>query len=190
MIHEAVAVFCGPRDEGDGSRPQRRRIDAGIAQAVANGLPLIIAGDNHCGAEVRYYGALARDAGVCRVLEQFDPEIPRPNTLTDAVLIVHGLIALRCPLVHVVTDHWHMARAAGMVQGEAYGLVTGVPLFPRLQVLRAPVMVGPTILTDEIRENEARGLRDYRAGRYGTTRPAFDPLAHGTSLLTSVQANV
>lgn len=188
MIHEAVAVFCGPRDEGDGSRPQRRRIDAGIAQAVANGLPLIIAGDNHHGAEVRYYGALARQAGVCRVLEQFDPEIPRPNTLTDAVLIVHGLIALRCPLVRVVTDHWHMKRAVAMVQGEASGLHMDAPLFPALQVLRAPVLHGPAI-TDEIRANEKRGHDDYLAGRYGTTRPVFDPLAHGTSLPNQFQAN-
>ncbi|MDG1949970.1 MAG: hypothetical protein P8J32_04085 [bacterium] len=172
MHADVVAMFCGPRDEGDGSTPSMRRITGAIDMALRLGTPLIIAGDSFGGYDVRFYAQAAEARGVEQVFGMFDPRITRPDTLSDARLIVRSVVAMgSIRLVHVVTDDYHVARASAMFCGE-YVRVTrdsiGVNLAP----------VSGFHITDVMRENEARGLAQYLKDpeSYGTSRPTFDPL--------------
>lgn len=168
MPQAAVAMFCGPYDEGE--QMPTRRIDHAIQIAKEEGLPLLIAGDAFDGKEVLRFQNRAWSAGVRSVLTAFDP---RHCTTADAQAIGRVILKWhfdRIRLLHVVTDWWHMPRASAMLEGELRSI--GRPV----QVVRESVFVGPH--PDQlVHQNERQGLADYLAGRYGR-RQILDPLRH------------
>lgn len=165
----AVAMFCGPHDEGD--RVVTRRIDRAIEIARCGDLPLFIAGDACGGEEVRAFQLRAWNAGVPTAVAAFDA---RSCTLADAqaiAQIVRAHAYRELERLHLVTDWWHMERALAMLEGELARIVRR-----RVVVVPESVFTGPAP-TRAVHDNERQGLVDYRAGIYGLRRVA-DPLCH------------
>ena len=173
MFDTAVAMFCGPHDEGD--QPPTRRIDAGIYHALRLNAPLFIAGDAFEGAEVRRFYARARATGVITTIQAYDS---RHCTLADAQAVGREILSRRLDRlerIHLVTDWWHMDRAMTMLEGE---LKKGTGR--TIQVVPESVMNGPEP-SQLVHRNERQGLADYRAGVYGARR-ILDPLRHRAAL--------
>lgn len=164
MSTTAVAMFCGPHDEGD--RAPTRRIDHAIRLALTRNLPLIVAGDAFGGEEVRAFQTRAQEAGVRVVLTAFDV---RRCTLSDAQATATRLRELGHDLdrVHLVTDWWHMTRSWVMMRGEVRTSILIVP---------APVFKGPLPCFRTL-WNELRGAWHYLSGTYGQ-HTVVDPLRH------------
>lgn len=165
-----VGVFCGPRDELEG-QPSMRRAAFGIALAKRLGARFIVAGDGVRGEDVRHFANAAREAELAHVIGAYDSDIPRPNTLTDARLIL-GHASLFCPdpVIHVVTDWWHLNRALTMTRGEATGEIFDRAYCAGARILPAPVVGGPLPTQGDL-AREARGLQAYLAGEYGASHP-------------------
>ncbi|MCR4314326.1 MAG: YdcF family protein [Candidatus Uhrbacteria bacterium] len=164
MSTTAVAMFCGPHDEGD--RTPTRRIDHAIRIALAMDLPLIVAGDAFNREEVQAFQIRAQEAGVRVVLTAFDA---RRCTLSDAQATATRLRELghHVERLHLVTDWWHMGRSWVMMRGEARTSVLIVP---------APVFNGPLPCLRTL-YNELRGAWHYLSGTYGQ-HVVVDPLRH------------
>ncbi|MBI4713728.1 YdcF family protein [Candidatus Uhrbacteria bacterium] len=157
-----VAMLCGPHD--DSSRKDGlsfRRINRAIEVALRNGIPLIIAGDAFEGGDLRVYEDHAYGRGVKECFRVYDHHA---NTLADVQGIVrllkgvpgyHGMT-----LVHLVTDNWHMARAATMLMLEAKkrGLDLQISCDNVYQGVAPP---------QPVLDGECQGLTDYIEGRYG-----------------------
>ncbi len=165
MIHNVVAVFCGPHND-DGSISYAR-VDAAIEHALRHDLPLIVAGDGNCGSDVRHFISRAQAAGVLDTTGLYDQG---RCTLSDAQQVV-GKVAEMFPRrrvhMHLVTDWWHMSRAAIMLMGE-----TRCACLEDLTI-RCVNVEGPTPTTNILR-GEAQGVTDYLAGTYGE-RTAYEP---------------
>jgi hypothetical protein len=167
--HTAVAMFCGPHDEGN--QVPTRRIDQAINLALSTGSPLFIAGDRFNGDEITRFKLRARNQGVTTIVEAFDP---RHCTLSDAQATAREILARgyhQLTSIHLVTDWWHMPRAAAMLRGELQSTLGRV-----LEVIESTVHNGPCPV-DLVLSNEKQGLDDYRAGTYGQ-RFVIDPLPH------------
>ena len=173
MPHSAVAMFCGPHDEGD--QPPTRRIDGAISLALQMGAPLFIAGDAFEGAEVRRFCARAWAAGVITTIQAYDS---RHCTLADAQAVGREILLHRfdhLTRLYLVTDWWHMERAMAMLDGELQRIIGRV-----IHVIPESVMLGP-VPDQLVHQNERQGLEDYRSGIYGTRR-ILDPLRHRAEL--------
>lgn len=173
MPQAAVVMFCGPHDEGD--QPPTRRIDQAITIARDLEVPLFIAGDAFEGAEVQRFVVRAQNSGVQSAIQAFDP---RHCTLSDAQVVGRVLVEReysRLTRIHLVTDWWHMERAAAMLEGELATIVGR-----RILVVPESVMAGPAP-DAMVHRNERQGLEDYRAGTYGQ-RFVADPLRHRPQL--------
>ena len=165
----AVAMFCGPHDEGD--QTPTRRIDYAIQIALELDVPLFVAGDSFNGDEVRLFHDRASSAGVRSVIPAFDP---RHCTLSDAQAVSRQILKLefrRLERIYLATDWWHMQRAMTMFERELE-----LALGRRIQVVPESVLSGPAP-DDLVLSNERQGLEDYLAGRYGQ-RLVNDPLCH------------
>ena len=174
FYRSVVAMFCGPHDEGEGA--PTRRIDRAIELSVELCSPLLIAGDGNYGMDVDLFVSRAETAHVVYVRAFFQRP---PSTLTDARSVVSEIINnppfLVVRDIHLVTDDWHMVRAAGILEGE---LQRGMPHRqspdrPVPTVRREPVTTGPRP-PEDILHGERQGLLDYLAGRYGS-RVAHPP---------------
>jgi len=164
-----VAMVCGPHDEGQ--EAPKRRIDRAIQIALEFKLPLFVAGDAFEGREIALFVQRAREAGVETVVSAYDP---RSCTLSDVQAIAWALKALDLKgidHIHLVTDWWHMNRAATMLEGEV-----GKHLGHEVVAFRRPIASGPRP-PDAVFVNERQGLADYISGIYGERR-VEDPLEH------------
>ncbi|KKW33057.1 MAG: hypothetical protein UY76_C0010G0014 [Candidatus Uhrbacteria bacterium GW2011_GWA2_52_8d] len=173
MPTAAVAMFCGPHDEGD--QTPTRRIDQAIELAILKGLPLFVAGDAFNGDEVRRFQVRAWHAGVSVVIPAFDP---RHCTLADAQAVAVKIVEhrlTRLSHVQLVTDWWHMNRALTMLERELARILDRT-----IRVQPISVLTGPTP-SSLVHDNERQGLDDYLAGRYGQ-RQVIDPLRHRPEL--------
>lgn len=169
----AVAMFCGPHDEG--TQTPMRRIDKAVELALVYQATLFVAGDAFNGDEISFFQMHALKRGVTRVIPAYDS---RSNTLGDAQAVAR-CIRQRSTLeglrkIYLVTDWWHLERAKAMLIGELRkNLILGI------QVVGIGVTQGPHP-GNEVLENELQGLTDYLAGNYGQRR-VHDPLPHVSS---------
>ncbi|MBI4256683.1 YdcF family protein [Candidatus Uhrbacteria bacterium] len=166
-------MLCGPHDEGD--QPPTRRIDHAIGIVRDLELPLFIAGDAFEGDEIRRFHDRAWKAGVASVVPAFDS---RHCTLSDAHAVSRQILERRFDRlnrIHLVTDWWHMERAARMFEDELTTIVGRT-----FRIVPESVVVGPNP-EELVYRNERQGLADYLAGRYGQ-RPVIDPLRHRPEL--------
>ncbi|MBI2475186.1 YdcF family protein [Candidatus Uhrbacteria bacterium] len=160
MRRAIVAMLCGPHDNT--SREDGlsfRRIDKAINVAKQFQLPIIIAGDAFQGTDLRAFEDRACNNGV-GCFRVYDAHA---NTLAD----VQGIIRFlrndpefqRGAYVHLVTDNWHMARAASMLMMEAQKKLD-------LHIRCENVFQDP-LPPQEVLDGERQGLTDYLEGRYG-----------------------
>lgn len=162
MTPHVVAVLCGPHDN-DGS-VCFRRVDRGIAVAIEQNIPLIVAGDANGRADVRLFCDRAHEAGVRTIYEAYDR---RASTLFD-VRSITRLLQFEPDLqdvkrVHLVTDYWHMARATVMLADQLRKRLGG-----SYAIACENVMDGPEPPPD-VFAREHRGLMAYIDGTYDTT---------------------
>lgn len=163
MYNGAVAMFCGPHDEGNDA--PTRRIDKAIEVALRLGLPLMIAGDGNVGKDVAQFSARARLAGIGVVVPLYDQDA---STLSDALCVAEEL--RRNPelkfvqSLHLVTDVWHMERAHAMLVRELNGQFHA----DSPTVIKCGVDSGPEPAA-WVLEGERKGLADYQSGLYGSS---------------------
>ena len=172
FYRSVVAMFCGPHDDGD-SAPTRR-IDRAIELSLELCSPLLIAGDGNFAEDLQFFSARAEEAGVLYVRWFYER---LASTRTDAQSIVNEIINnppfIRVANIHLVTDDWHMARAAAMLEGEQRHLIARDHHASLPTVHRVPVITGLRP-PDVVLAGERQGLADYLAGRYGE-RKAHPP---------------
>lgn len=173
-----VVMFCGPHD--DGETIPKRRIDHAIDFARMSGSPLLIAGDANHGQDVSWFTRRALNAELPYVRAFYDRT---GSTLTDARSIVQELLNnppfMSVKDVHLVTDDWHMARAARILKGE----LRREMIHSRPAIRPVPVTTGPRP-PEEILKGERQGLEDYLACRYGR-RIAHPPYGKPASMAAS-----
>ena len=154
-------MFCGPHDEGD--VVPLRRINRAIVLSRSTRVPLLIAGDGNHGRDVDWFARRASQAKIPYIRAFYND---RASTLSDAHSIIDELL-VNPPLmsvtdVHLVTDDWHMARAAAILDGELHLALRE----RRLRVIRTPIQTGPRPPA-HVLIGERQGLADYLAGSYG-----------------------
>lgn len=167
MVRGIVVVFCGPHNN-DGSI-SNVRINRAIEEAhqLGRGTLLLIAGDGNCGSDVRYFVQRAELEGIKNVVGLYDSG---RCTLSDARVTVREIkdrVGASEPIcVHLVTDWWHMSRAAIMLLSEAQNTGINPPLIKCVNV------EGP-MPPEHVLRGEIQGISDYLAGTYGQ-RQAYE----------------
>ena len=171
-------TLCGPHDDPtnkDGI--SYRRINRAIEVALQHDVPLFIAGDANKGTDLQAYETAACDRGVGKCIRLYDA---RANTLADVQSVVRALKAdaefSDGVLVHLVTDNWHMMRAATMLKIEA--------LRRRLDLRMTCVNIEQASLPPaQVLEAERLGTFDYLEDHYGNRAPA---LSYGKPVVQAV----
>ncbi|PJA46089.1 hypothetical protein CO174_00900 [Candidatus Uhrbacteria bacterium CG_4_9_14_3_um_filter_50_9] len=175
---ETVAVFSQPLDEEGRGFPVRRIMHA-IDESLRRRLPLTMAGDALDGYMLEFYMIRAFQAGIPR--HMWNPCYDeRANTRSDAEAVARSLgnrdMFLWPERIYLVTDWWHMDRAATMLEGELKRFEDFYYGHSPIEVVRLPIMNAPHP-GDQVIANERQGLRDYLDGVYGR-RKVNDPLIH------------
>lgn len=168
MRRSIVAMLCGPRDDPTHKEGiSYRRINHAISIAIQRKLSLMIAGDANNGKDLQLYENEACSRGVSQCIRLYDA---RANTLADVQSIVRSLKADSeyCDgvLVHLVTDNWHMVRAATMLMIEAQRR--------RLDLrITCEHVIQESLPPIQVLQAEGLGTLDYLEGHYGNRAPAI-----------------
>lgn len=108
----AVVMFCGPLLES--GNIETRRISSAIKCALDERAPLVIVGDAQRRSEIELYESMAQEHGVMSVALVLASDMKSSSYASSLAKHMKEHLP-QVTEVYLVTDHWHMRCAQGLL---------------------------------------------------------------------------